>query len=297
MHGTQVKNVDSALSWMPLTHDMGLIGFHLTPLCSFINQFIMPTTLFIRRPSLWLSLASKHRITILSSPNFGYKYLLDNINLSAASEWDLSCVRILFNGAEPIDSALCEKFTDNMSKYGLLRSVMFNVYGLAEASLAVTFPPPGEGVRELIVDRDSLSVGETVRNAEIQKFEKAVTMVDLGYPVNDCHVKICDDKGDTLNENTVGNIIIKGDNVTKGYYNNNKATKDAINENGWLNTGDLGFMRDGRLVVSGRAKDVIFINGQNFYAHDIERIVESISGIELGEIAACGIYNTSYNFV
>ncbi|RXE59147.1 non-ribosomal peptide synthetase [Acetivibrio mesophilus] len=290
--GSSTTEADSTLSWMPLTHDMGLIGFHISPVAAGINQYIMPTSLFIRNPVLWLRKANEHRITLLSSPNFGYKYFLEFYRPESAKDWDLSHIRLIFNGAEPISVDLCQKFLGEMHKHGLKSNVMFNVYGMAEASLAVTFPHPGEELESIRLDRKSLSIGDTIKeNIEGQDTD-VIEFADLGFPVKGCSVRICDDFGKVLNENTIGNIEIKGENVTSGYYNNSSASAKAIGIDGWLNTGDLGFIRKGRLIVTGRAKDVIFVNGQNYYAHDIERVSEEVDGIKMGRVAAIGVFNT-----
>ncbi|MFZ5985739.1 MAG: condensation domain-containing protein, partial [Bacillota bacterium] len=290
--GSGTSPDDSALSWMPLTHDMGLIGFHISPAAAGINQYIMPTSLFIRHPVLWLKKAHEHKISLLSSPNFGYKYFLEFYKPESAKGWDLSNVRLIFNGAEPISVGLCRRFLKEMSVYGIKPNVMFNVYGMAEASLAVTFPSPGDDLASIMLDREFLFTGDSIREVNCGYGPKLVEFADLGYPVKGCSVRICDDSGRVLGENSVGNIEIKGENVTAGYYNNSEATLRTIKTDGWLNTGDLGFMKDGRLVVTGRAKDVIFVNGQNYYAHDIERVSEGVEGVELGRAAACSVFNS-----
>lgn len=287
---SKISPEDAVLSWMPLTHDMGMIGCHLTPLVRNINHFIMPTALFIRRPVLWLKKASEHRVTMLSSPNFGYRYLLTFYKPEIAQDWDLSNIRLIFNGAEPISSDLCHNFLHILSRHGLKNTVMYTVYGMAEASLAVAFPPAGEEFVTLYLDRNFLNVEDAVR--EVTKEDtNSVSFVDVGYAVDECEVRICDNKNHILDNDVVGNIQIRGRNVTKGYYNNPEATKKTITKDGWLNTGDLGFIRNGRLVITGRAKDIIFVNGQNYYPHDIERVAEQVDGIELGEIAASGVHN------
>lgn len=285
--GTEPTPADSTLSWMPLTHDMGLIGFHIAPLAAGVEQCLMPTSVFIRRPMLWLKKAHEHQATILSSPNFGYRYFLDAFQPKQAEGWDLSGIRIIFNGAEPISAELCREFLARLRPYGLKDSVVFNVYGLAEACLAVTFPPLGEGVREIRLRRGYLGLGERVREAGPD--EDAASFVDLGYPVEGCEVAIRDLEGRDLPEETVGLIHIRGANVTGGYYGNPGATAAAIGPGGWLNTGDLGILRRGRLVFTGRHKDIIFVKGQNYYAQDIERVAAEILDKGANEIAVCSI--------
>ena len=290
--GTAIAKDESSLSWMPLTHDMGLIGFHLAPFAAGVNQYIMPTALFIRHPVLWLKKTHEHRINLLSSPNFGFKYFLEFYNPEVAGDWDLSCVRLIINGAEPISVDLCKKFLNQMKDHDLRSDVMFNVFGMAEASLAVTFPPLNEELASIKLDREFLFIGDSIKEVSDTNNTNWVEFADLGYPVKGCSVRISDEAGSVLGENKVGNIEIKGENVTSGYYNNEEATLNTIRTDGWLNTGDLGFLRNGRLIVTGRAKDVIFVNGQNYYAHDIERVSEQVRGIELGRVVACGVFNT-----
>ena len=291
--GIRMNQEDSTLSWMPLTHDMGLIGFHLVPLCAGINQFILPTSLFIRRPILWLIKAWEHKLTILSSPNFGYNYFLKSYKRGQSHEFDLSSVRIIFNGAEPISANTCNEFLNAMEQHNLKRNCMFPVYGLAESSLAVTFPPIYEEFISIDLDRDSISLGQAAKISSHK--DRVSTFVDVGYPVDNCSIKICDSDNNELEDGTIGIIQIKGKNVTSGYYNNIYETQKVITEDGWLNTGDLGFIRDRRLVVTGREKDIIFINGQNYYPHDIERIVENDGLFSFGEVVACGIQNHKTN--
>lgn len=287
VNGSHAAENGSSLSWMPLTHDMGLIGFHLSPIYANIDQYVMPTSLFVQNPTLWLQKAHEHRITQISSPNFGYKHFLNYFKEEQAREWDLSCVRLIFNGAEPISEAWCRLFTERLAPYGLRPGAMFPVYGLAEASLAVTFPPVNEGLICAHIDRDSLAENSLVRTAEADD-ERRLTLVDLGYPVEGCGLRICGDDGAILAAERVGEIQISGANVTRGYYNNAAATREVFTADGWLRTGDMGFLRGGRLTVTGRKKDLIFVNGRNVYPHDLERLAEALDEIELGKVAAAG---------
>ncbi|AEY66940.1 non-ribosomal peptide synthetase [Clostridium sp. BNL1100] len=285
-----INSEDSGLNWMPLTHDMGLIGTHIKDVIACINQYNIETQLFIRHPSLWIQKASEHKVTLLYSPNFGYKHFLTFFKPEVKKDWDLSKVRLIYNGAEPISYELCDEFLEKLSPYGLKRNSMYTVYGLAEGTIAVTFPRLGDEMRFISLDRNYLNVGDIVR--EVGKGDaRGCSFADEGYPIYDCYVRICDSDNNDIGENKIGYICISGANVTSGYYNNEEATRKAITNNGWLNTGDLGFMRDGRLVITGRAKDVIFVKGQNYYSHDIERIAQEAEGIELGKIVAVGAFN------
>ena len=167
---------------------------------------------------------------------------------------------------------------------------MLTVYGMAEASLAVAFPPVCEEFKTIYVDRSFLGVGDEIREIGQPEGNHA-SFVDVGYAVEHCEFRVCDDSNNPLGDNRVGNIQIRGKNVTRGYYNNPTETKKTMTPDGWLNTGDLGFIKERRLIVTGRAKDIIFVNGQNYYPHDIERVAEGLEEIELGKIAACGVHN------
>lgn len=285
----KIQPNEKVLSWMPLTHDLGLIGCHLTPIFNEMNQININTKLFIRHPMIWLNKVNEHRVEILQSPNFGYKYLLNWLKPDSLKGMDLSCVKIIFNGAEPISPDICMEFLDKLEETKLSRNTIFPVYGLAEASLAVTFPPINEEIKIIELKRDSISIGSKV--VESENSEDSVKFVDVGFPVNDCELRICDDENNIVDECVVGSIQIKGENVTSGYFNNEEATNAAILEGNWLDTGDLGFLRNGRLIVTGRRKDIIFINGQNYYPHDIERVVEELDEIVVNGVVACGVYN------
>lgn len=288
-HASNYQSTDSMISWMPLTHDMGLIGFHLNPLYSGMNQFLIPTNLFIRRPALWISKVSEHKVNILSSPNFGYKYLLKHCEDNQYPEWDLSHVRLIYNGAEPISYQLCNNFIAAFSKYGLRNTAIRPVYGLAEASLAVSISNLHEEIKWINLEREQCNFLDTVTISE--NGSNALSFVCVGKNIQHCLLRITDEFNEELEENVIGHISISGANVTAGYYNNIRETNKVINEDGWLRTGDLGFVRDGELYVTGRSKDIIFFNGMNYYPHDIERVAEVVEGIELNKIAVAGYFN------
>ncbi|MFU8877805.1 MAG: AMP-binding protein, partial [Wenzhouxiangellaceae bacterium] len=261
-----------ALSWMPLSHDMGLIGFHLTMLGNGFDHYIMPTSLFARRPLLWLKSAAEVRATILCSPNFGYRHTLRAIDSKGLPDVDLSAVRLIYNGAEPIAPALARSFLDRLAGTGLKPEAMFCVYGLAEASLAMTFPEPDSGMDTIRVSRDSLAAGQQVRPST-QTDSETLELVLLGRAIPDTELRIADPNGDAVEADTVGRVLIRGPNVTSGYYENPQANARALVGDGWVDTGDLGFVHAGQLVITGRADEVIFVNGQNFYPQDIEAVL------------------------
>lgn len=284
----QFSDRDVALSWMPLTHDMGLIGFHLNMLACGVTHAVMRTELFARRPLLWLGKATELRATVLCSPNFGYQHYLKQYQARRPEGLDLAPVRLLFNGAEPISAELCQRFMQTMQPHGLRASTMFTVYGLAEASLAVSFPRPGAPMGVVHVDRAALGVGEPVRRLEAAA-PQAAALVKLGTAVPGTAIRIAGDDGSALPDGQLGHVLIHGDNVTRGYYRDEAATAQAISGDGWLDTGDLGFIADGELVIAGRTKDVIFVSGQNWYPHDLESIAEQVPGVETNKVVAVGV--------
>ncbi|MFO1302814.1 MAG: non-ribosomal peptide synthetase [Burkholderiales bacterium] len=285
--GVQAREGDASLSWMPLTHDMGLIGFHLTPLFEGADHWLMPTSLFVRRPGLWIAKAAEHRVTVTCSPNFGYMHYLRSHDPAKVAGLDLSNVRVIFNGAEPIAADLCREFTTALAPARLAPNVMFPVYGLAEASLAVTFPEPGAPLRTDALARDALGPGDTVRRVDAGA-DGAVELVRLGRAVQDCEVRIADESGAAAADGVVGRILIRGANVSPGYYDDAALTAASRTQDGFLDTGDLGAIVDGELVVTGRTKEILFVAGQNHYPQDIDLLLAQHAGIELGRAAAAG---------
>ncbi len=286
----QLTENDISLSWMPLTHDMGLIGFHIIMFSKQVHAHLMPTELFVRRPLLWLTFASKLRATILCSPNFGYKHYLKVLGDRPVEGLglDLSATRLIFNGAEPISVELCNEFLTRMEPAKLRRNAMFPVYGLAEASLAVTFPEVGAPMRTLTLNRHRLNVGSPVE--PIAKTDRdAVELISEGKVIPYCQVRVTDDEDQPLPEDRIGNVQMRGDNVTRGYFENAEANAAAFTQDGWIRTGDLGLFHQGEIYISGRAKEIIFVNGQNYYPHDIEAIAQRVDGLELGKVVAAGV--------
>ena len=279
---------DISLSWMPLTHDMGLIGFHLIMFYARVHAHLMPTELFIRRPLLWLTFASRIRATILCSPNFGYKHYLKVLGDRPLGGLDLGSVKLIFNGAEPISVELCEEFLTRLAPALLPRESMYPVYGLAEASLAVSFPPPGAPMRTIALNRHRLGVGNPVELID-KGSRDAVRLMSEGRAIPYCNVRITDDEDQPMPEGRIGNLQMSGDNVTRGYYESPEVNAEAFTADGWLRTGDLALIHEGDLYVSGRAKEIIFVNGQNYYPHDLEAVTQRIGGLELGKVVAAGV--------
>jgi acyl-CoA synthetase (AMP-forming)/AMP-acid ligase II/acyl carrier protein len=183
---------------------------------------------------------------------------------------------------------LCHEFLDRLAPFGLRRESMFTVYGMAEASLAVSFPPVGAPLRTIALNRHHMSVGAPVQPVPASDRD-AVVLVSEGKAIPDCRLRITDDADRELPPGRIGHIHITGANVTRGYYEDAAANAAAFSADGWLRTGDLGLIQDGDLFVSGRAKEIIFVNGQNYYPHDLEAIAQRVPGLELGKVVASGV--------
>ncbi|PKL35309.1 MAG: hypothetical protein CVV44_21080 [Spirochaetae bacterium HGW-Spirochaetae-1] len=276
----------STCSWLPLSHDMGLIGFHIAPLAVSMMQIKMGTTTFVVNPSLHLQLIHKHRVTQMASPNFGLSWMVNVVKDELIQGVDLSCVEILFNGAEPISGSAVRAFVDRFSKYGFNPRAMFPVYGMAEATLMISAPPVNSENVFHHLDRRTFALRHMAVDAEGDA--EMIEFADEGYPCAGMEVRIVDDEGNAVKETVAGHIQIKGPHVTGGYYMNEKANTELFTE-GWLKTGDLGFIREGRITVTGRFKDVIFVNGQNFYSEDIEEMLQQLPFVGFKNLAVCGI--------
>ncbi|NNC76614.1 MAG: non-ribosomal peptide synthetase, partial [Woeseiaceae bacterium] len=279
---------DTSLSWMPLTHDMGLIGYHLSVMAAGMNHAVMDTSVFVRRPLLWMTKTDELRATQLCSPNFGYKHFLKLFERKGLPEGtDLTCVKLILNGAEPISWDLCEEFLTALAPLGMQRSAMFPVYGLAEATVGVTIGNPGDEMSRITVDRHHLKIGEPCK-ALTPSDPNAVSFLRVGKAIRDVQVRITDDDDQVLKDGLVGNIQLYGASVTSRIYGDDDATRKIFTSDGWLRTGDCGIFDSGQLVITGRQKDLIIVNGQNYYPHDIEEIIAQIDGLDLGKVVVAG---------
>ncbi|MEM9801196.1 MAG: non-ribosomal peptide synthetase [Planctomycetota bacterium] len=285
--GASLGPDDRTFSWMPLSHDMGLVGFHLAPLFAGADQVIIPTSAFARTPLVWIQDASSMGATILSSPNFGYRHLLKALDRRGMPDGvDLSRVRLVMNGAEPISLELAREFLDRLAPVGLPRTAMLPVYGLAEATLAVTFPALNEEIDGLRIARDSAGMGESIR---VTDDADSFVTVGCGRPLPGLEVRIAGDDGGSVAEDRIGRVWIRGAGVTEGYLDEPEATAGAVQGEGWLDTGDLGFLRDGELYVTGRRKDLVIVDGQNLYPHDLEESLQRALDLDALRIAVAPV--------
>ncbi|WP_230859620.1 non-ribosomal peptide synthetase/type I polyketide synthase [Actinoplanes aureus] len=295
-HGNLAANVEQAarasaagpddvvVTWMPYFHDMGLIGTHLTPLHLRCAQVRISPLTFAKRPETWLRVAARHRATILSAANFALAMTVRRVPDAVLDGLDLSSVRLVMVGAEPISPAVWRAFAGKLSRARLDPGALQPVYGLAEATVAVSCPPMGELARPHRLSRAALARGVAV---DAGPDAPAVELMDVGHPVPDCEIRVTDDSGVPLEDGLVGHIQVRGPNVTRGYHRDPAATAAALVD-GWLRTGDLGFLRAGRLCVTGRHKDVLFVHGRTFHAADLEEVAAATPGLGTGPVAVVG---------
>jgi fatty-acyl-CoA synthase len=271
---------DKGVSWLPLYHDMGLIGFVVAPLFAEVPVVLLPPMTFVRRPSTWLDAIHRHRGTISFAPNFAYKLATQSIQPKQIEEWDLSCLRALGCGAEPIDPGTMRAFMDKFAPAKLRAKAILPVYGLAEATLAVTFSDLDEPLVTDAVDPAALLGGKAVK----AKNGNAAELVSCGRTFPEHRVTIVDDRGNAVPERVIGEIVVEGPSVTAGYFGDPEATKAAF-KNGRLHSGDLGYFADGRLYVCGRSKDLIILRGRNYFPQDIEKIISDVQGVRGSKVA------------
>ncbi|MBK7030326.1 MAG: AMP-binding protein [Bacteroidales bacterium] len=288
--GLQFSHDENTGNWMPLYHDMGLIGYHLTPIYYTHNQFHIETIDFIKNPSLWLDLISNKRIRVTGCPNFGQALVLRHLKRkNRIPDWDFSSLRALLNGAEPISVKIMDEFVESLKKFGFPEEAMMPVYGMAEATLAISFSPLMEStvvhnfdIEELDLNKVAKTVGQNTSH------KPSRSIASVGIPLDQVEVRIVDDSDQLLPESMVGHIQVGGPALTRGYYANSEATEKAFCGE-WLRTGDIGFYYEKTMYISGRHKDIIFMNGRNYFAHDLENLACSIEGISYGKIIFGGI--------
>jgi len=288
----QLGDGDAGSNWMPLYHDMGLVGYHLVPLFVGIDQFHLPTAHFLRRPLRWLDHLTAQPVTVTAAPTFGQRLVLRCLEGRAADrDWDLSDVRLLLNGAEPIDAAVMDRFAQALALHGLARTAMHPVYGLAEATLAVTMPArPDDPPTVASWDRDAMRTDRQTRPAPTDA-EDPRRSVAVGAPVDGCEVRVVDAEDAPCPDGTLGHVQVRGDSIMPGYVDADSDADDAepFTPDGWLRTGDLGVLCDGRLHVTGRQRDRLIVRGQTLHALDLERTVaRAVPGVRPGKVAVCG---------
>ena len=287
--GMRAVEGDKVVSWLPLYHDMGLIGGWLWPLSNGCEHVVMATEVFLANPFFWLQAMTQIKATITVAPNFGYALCVKRIKDEMMGALDLSNLRVALCGAEPIDAAVMAAFHDQFAKAGLNPNILVPVYGLAEATLAVTFSEPESTVISMTLDRRKLEVDGLVEEGP-PGTAGALAVVCVGAPLLDSEVCIVGDDGRRLPDRVQGEIVARSGSLMRGYFGRPEASVQALRD-GWLHTGDLGFLEEGRLFVTGRIKDLIITYGRNFYPHDIEWLAADVKGVRTGCVAAFGVSN------
>jgi 1-acyl-sn-glycerol-3-phosphate acyltransferase len=278
-----VSGEDTFVSWLPLYHDMGLIGAWLSSLYFAVPLVVMAPQMFLTRPSRWLSAIHANRGTISAGPNFAYELCLNKIPDAELDGLDLSSWRLAFNGAEPVSPATIERFTERFAPYGLRRDAITPVYGLAESSVGLAFPPLGRGPLIDRIDRDTFVRSGRADPAD-PGGQDALRFVACGRPLPGHEIRIVDGTGHELGDRREGRIEFRGPSATAGYFHNADATRSLFHD-GWLDSGDLGYVADADLYVTGRVKDVIIRAGRNLHPTELEEAVGNLAGIRKGCVA------------
>ena len=286
--GLKVHNGDRCASWLPFYHDMGLVGFVLGPIASQLSVDYLRTRDFAIRPLQWLRLISRNRCTIAFSPPFGYELCTRRIRSADLEQLDLACWRIAGIGAEMLRSSTFKAFAETMAATGFDSNAFLPCYGLAEASLAATFSELNRGLDVMSVD--ALTMAERGIAVRVQSDHRKVNeIVNCGRALPEHEIRIVDNDGELLPDLRVGRVLVKGPSLMDGYLDDQEATDRVILENGWLDTGDLGYLYRDNLYLTGRRKDIIIVNGRNIRAQDLEEIAEAMDEIRMGESSAFDI--------
>jgi fatty-acyl-CoA synthase len=291
--GLQVQASDRVISWLPWYHDMGLVGCFLSPVAMQLSVDYLKTEDFARRPLAWLDMITRNPGTTISySPTFGYDICSRRISSQTRAEdrFDLSRWRIAGNGADMIRPDVMQAFVDSFDAAGFKAGAFCPSYGLAEATLAVSLMPPGEGIRLELVEENELSGGTTEDDGRPRRYR---AVVNCGKPVTGMAIEIRGPSDEALPDRGIGKVYVRGASVMHSYFRDEESTRACLSDDGWLDTGDMGYMSNGYIFIVGRAKDMIIINGRNHWPQDIEWAVEQLPGFKSGDIAAFAITGPS----
>lgn len=281
---------DRCVSWLPLYHDMGLVGFFLTPMTCQLSVDLLPTREFARRPHVWLELISRNKGTLAYSPSFGFELCAKR---GAREDIDLSSWRVAGIGGDMIRPQILEQFAECFESKGFDRRAFVASYGMAETTLAISFAPLNKGIETDTVDLRYLEENNLARPVSSEE-EVSRTFVICGEALPGHKIEVRDSNGTVVPERHVGTIYVHGPSLMCGYFNRPEETKAVLSDDGWLDTGDLGYSLDGQIVVTGRAKDLIIINGRNIWPQDLEWSAEhEISGLRSRDVAVFSVGNTA----
>ena len=291
-YGIQIRPGDRGVSWLPYFHDMGLVGLVLAPMAAQITVDYLNTRDFAMRPRLWLTLMSQNRATLSFSPPFGYELAARRVREKEIPNFDLSAWRIAGVGAEPIRTESLERFADLLAPAGFDKRSFVPSYGMAECALAVSFAPLGQGVDVDHVDSDALAEEQKALPLHPNRGKgtaASTKFTNCGAPLPGFDVEIRDDQGRVLPERRCGTLFVRGPSVMSGYFGDLKATREVLSPDGWLNTGDLAYQVGNSIVITGREKDLIIINGRNIWPQDLEFLAEKQPEVRTGDASAFSV--------
>ncbi|WP_461482441.1 fatty acyl-AMP ligase [Porticoccus sp.] len=285
-HGVKVQPEDRCMSWLPFYHDMGLVGFLFVPVAAQLSVDYLDTLEFAMRPRQWLNLLTETRATISFSPCFGYDLCARRLRNGEVNNYDLSNWRVAGIGAEMIRTRSLDLFAEALAPAGFNPKAFLACYGMAECTLGVSFSPLGAGYSTDYVDHEQLLNHHKVVLIEESDERLGRHFVNCGAPLPDYRVEVRDKEGNVLGENSTGLIHLSGPSVMSGYFGMPEETRHALSEDGWLNTGDLGYLSSGTLTITGRIKDLIIIHGRNIWPQDIEHLCETQPEVRVGDVLA-----------
>jgi fatty-acyl-CoA synthase len=278
---------DRGVTWLPLYHDMGLVGFVIASMCIGVSVVFIPTMRFLRNPAVWMETVHRHRGTISFGPNFSYALVTRLATPERLQRWDLSCVRVLGCGGEPVNPGVIRAFTRVFHEHaGLPEDVVRPAYGLAEATLTIAVTPVSHGMKTWHVDTKRFQeegIAEAARDDS-----PSLEHVSAGKVISDHEVIVADEEGASLPEGHEGEVLVRGPSVTPGYFNNPDASAEVF-RSGSLHTGDLGYLHEGWLYITGRSKDLIIHNGRNIHPQAIEWVAEQVDGTRKGNVVAVSV--------
>ena len=288
-HGIHVRSGDRAVSWLPYYHDMGLVGLVLAPMAAQVSVDYLSTRDFAMRPRLWLTLMSQNKATVSVSPPFGYELAARRVREKEVQNFDLSSWRVAGVGAEPIRTEPLDKFADLLAPSGFDRHSFIPCYGMAECSLAVTFSPLGQGVDVDHVDTDTLATEQKaipLHPSQDRKTVHSTSFTNCGAPLPGYEVEVRNEQGEVLPERHCGTLYVRGPSIMSGYFGDLISTREVLSPDGWLNTGDLAYRIGKSVVITGREKDLIILNGRNIWPQDLEYLAEKQDEVRTGDTSS-----------
>jgi fatty-acyl-CoA synthase len=290
-NGVKIRPGDRAISWLPYYHDMGLVGLVLSPMAAQVSVDYFRTRDFAMRPRLWLSLITKNKATISFSPPFGFELCMQRLRASDLEKYDLSSWRVAGVGAETIRAQPLLAFAEQLAPSGFNPGAFLACYGMAECSLAVSFSPLGQGIQVDEVEAETLAMTQRAFPAlkPTNRSMNAKEFVKCGFALPGHAVEVRDKDGNTLPDRHVGTLYVKGPSVMAGYFGEEKLSREILSSDGWLNTGDLAYIADKSIIITGRQKDLIIINGRNIWPQDLEYLAENQPEVRTGDASAFSV--------